>query len=216
MVLGKAPSNCLWTWHRVVTYHSISHTLIKTSTSSTHLLHKHRHCYRPDSAIVPSALSPVVGIAGLHNMASLSPQEIAWPAHKVRETFMTYFKSNSHTFGRFTLLGIKSSLTKKIQFPRPASFLLMIPPCCLPMRVSENAKLILFSSGPLVCVFLLRFEQGLVFEMALSHTFLIIETNCYLRNESIQSHISRYCSPSSKMLGCQAHLVLQNRYGRST
>jgi hypothetical protein len=97
MVLGNAG---LWIWRRVVTYHSISHTLIKPSTSSAHLHHDH-YSYRRITAIFSSTLSSAARLAGPHSMASLSPQELAWPAHKVRETFLTFFKTNSHTFGWF-------------------------------------------------------------------------------------------------------------------
>lgn len=32
-------------------------------------------------------------------MASLTEKQLAWPAVKVRDTFLDYFKKNGHTFG---------------------------------------------------------------------------------------------------------------------
>lgn len=34
-------------------------------------------------------------------MASQSDEQLEWPATKVRDTFLDYFKQNGHTFGKF-------------------------------------------------------------------------------------------------------------------
>lgn len=34
-------------------------------------------------------------------MASQSDEQLEWPATKVRDTFLDYFKQNGHTFGNF-------------------------------------------------------------------------------------------------------------------
>ena len=80
MLLGRAG---IWSWRRVVT-----HRVANSSYASCF----HRHLQKPHLHL---------RLSNLATMASSSAAEQAWPAHKVRKTFLTYFENLAHTYGRF-------------------------------------------------------------------------------------------------------------------
>jgi hypothetical protein len=80
MPLGRAG---IWSWRRVVT-----HRVVNPSYAFCfhHKPHLHLHPFR---------------LSNLATMASSAAAEQAWPAHKVRKTFLTYFENLGHTYGQF-------------------------------------------------------------------------------------------------------------------
>jgi hypothetical protein len=96
MLLGTA---CIWSSRRAVTHRVVDSATALWPSCSLRFIHhhvrKHHHLNLNFQTSCPASSSH------LYTMATPPTELPTWPAHKVRETFLTYFKNLGHTIGRF-------------------------------------------------------------------------------------------------------------------
>jgi hypothetical protein len=93
----------IWSWRRAVSHHvavnNSATALLLGATTLGYCPHNIHHLNL--TLRTPRTNLNLLRPHNTATMASSSAAEQAWPAHRVRETFLTYFKDHGHTYGPF-------------------------------------------------------------------------------------------------------------------